>query len=285
MHETVAQLEAAVERWHQQGWPAPLVHVVSGSGLAVDLPGEVLHRTTLDDAVPFAVHGIVGHPLEVQILRLASGRAVVYQKGRVHSYQGFDAHQTVFMVRLTALLGCRRLFMTNAAGALDPALRPGDLVFLRDHLNLMGLNPLRGELPAAWGPQFPDMGGAYDPGLREVARRAARRLRLRAGEGVYAGVAGPSYETPAEVRMMRTLGADVVGMSTVLEVIAARHMGVACLCLSLVSNLAAGVGGDGPLDHQEVLEAGREASRGVQRLLAALLESVDGDDAERAVDE
>ncbi|MEE8138971.1 MAG: purine-nucleoside phosphorylase, partial [Thermoanaerobaculia bacterium] len=181
------------------------------------------------------------------------------------------AHQTVFFVRLAALLGIHTRVMTNAAGGLDPQLNPGDLALVSEHLNLIGLNPLQGELPPEWGPRFPDMGEAYDRELRELARTVGRRLGLELREGVYAGLAGPSYETQAEVRMLRGTGAQLVGMSTVLEVIAARHMDVRCLCLSLVTNLAAGVG-EGPTNHEEVLEAGRAAADKLRRLLRALLE-------------
>jgi len=166
---------------------------------------------------------------------------------------------------LAALLGAEVLIMTNAAGGLDPQCHPGQLTVVRDHINLSGRNPLRGEPPAGWGPRFPDMTNAYDPGLRGQLLDT-----IELGEGVYAGLAGPSYETPAEIRMLRTIGADLVGMSTVLEVIAARHMGMRCAVLSLITNLAAGVS-DEPLDHEEVLEFGRAAANDVQRLLKRVL--------------
>ncbi len=160
--------------------------------------------------------------------------------------------------------------MTNAAGGLDAQQQPGDLVLIRDHINLIGLNPLRGELPIEWGPRFPDMLDAYDAELRKLAVETGKELGMDLAEGVYAGVAGPSYETPAEVRMIQTVGADLVGMSTVLEVIAARQMGVRCLCISLVANLGIGVAAE-PLDHQEVLEMSQASSDRVQRLLNSLL--------------
>jgi purine-nucleoside phosphorylase len=162
------------------------------------------------------------------------------------------------------------LLLTNAAGAVTSRLTAGDLVLVADHLNLTGLNPLRGEPPAEWGPRFPDLTNAYDSGLRALLERHAAALGIDLREGVYAGLAGPSYETPAEVRMLRALGADVVGMSTVLEVIAARHMGVRCACISLAANLGAGMLPE-PLDHQEVLAAGRAAAARLQRLFTAVL--------------
>ncbi len=159
--------------------------------------------------------------------------------------------------------------VTNASGGLAPELAPGDLCALRDHINLTGLNPLLGAPPAAWGPRFVDLIDAYDPALRRLARTTAGELGLELAEGVYAGLLGPSYETPAEIGMLHALGADLVGMSTVLEVIAARQMGLRCLGLSLVANLAAGAAG--PLDHEEVLATAREAAGHLGRLLAALL--------------
>jgi purine-nucleoside phosphorylase len=244
--------------------------MVSGSGLAVDLGEPLFDAVPLADWLPFPVHEVVGHPHSLELLRTRSDRTVLYQRGRLHSYQGYDANETVFAVRLAALLGARALVMTNAAGGLHPHQAPGDLVLIRDQINLSGLNPLRGEPPESWGPRFPDMVGAHDDGLRALAHRLAAEVGLELGEGVYAAVAGPSYETPAEIEMLRRIGADLVGMSTVLEVIAARHMGVRCLCLSLVSNLAAGVG-EGELHHDEVIEAGRLAAGGVRRLLRSIL--------------
>jgi purine-nucleoside phosphorylase len=268
--DDAGRLEEGVRRYERLGWPRPDVVLVSGSGLAVDL-GEPEHGPVeLQELIPFDIHAVVGHPLQVELFTTSAGHRVLYQRGRLHSYQGYSAAETVFPVRLARLLGARTLVMTNAAGGVDPRLAPGDLVLIEDHVNLTGLNPLRGQLPEAWGPRFPDMVTAYDPELRALARQTAEALSIPLTTGVYAGVAGPSYETPAEVRMLRTLGGHVTGMSTVLEIIAARHMGMRCLTVSLVSNAAAGVTGE-PLDHDEVLAAGAAAATNVQRLLAALL--------------
>lgn len=268
--DLLTPLKSAAERYAALGWERPQVAVVSGSGLAVDL-GERAHGpVALEYFLPFECHAVAGHPHEVEVLRLGDGRHALYFRGRLHSYQGYDGYQTVFPVRFAALLGVKVLILTNATGGLQPDHRPGDLVLIRDHINLTGLNPLRGQLPEEWGPRFPDMGRAYDPGLREIARRHAAELGIPLSEGVYAGVAGPSYETPAEVRMLRALGGDVTGMSTVLEVLAARHMGLRCLCLSMVSNPAAGLS-DAPVDHADVLAAGRRAAGDVGRLLGAVL--------------
>jgi purine-nucleoside phosphorylase len=160
--------------------------------------------------------------------------------------------------------------MTNAAGGVRPEWPAGTLAAVTDQLNLTGRNPLFGEPPAEWGPRFPDMLDAYDPALRALALEHATRLGIDLRAGVYAGLPGPSYETPAEVRMLRALGADLVGMSTVLEVIAARHLGLRCLVLSLVANPGAGVT-PAPLTHEEVLDAGRAAAQRVRALLGAIL--------------
>jgi purine-nucleoside phosphorylase len=262
--------KSAVERFDLLGWPRPEVAIVSGSGLAVDLGERTNGPVQLEFLLPFGTHAVEGHPHAVEMFEPVPGRPVLYFKGRLHSYQGYDAHQTVFPVRLAALLGAKALVMTNATGGLQPHHRPGDLVLIRDHVNLTGLNPLRGQLPLEWGPRFPDMGAAYDPRLRELTRKIAGELGIPLTDGVYAGVAGPSYETPAEVRMLRMLGGDVTGMSTVLEIIAAHHMGVRCLCVSMVSNPAAGLS-EVPVTHQEVLAAGQAAAGNLQALLGAVL--------------
>ena len=187
----------------------------------------------------------------------------------MHAYQGYTPAQVVYLVRLGALLGARSLVVTNAAGSLRADLPPGSIAAISDHINLTGLNPLRGRLPAAWGPQFPDLADAYDPGLRRRFAELGEQAGVPVGEGVYAGLLGPSFETPAEIRAYRTLGADLVGMSTVLEVIAARHMGLRALGFSLVTNMGVGLV-DEAVDHQDVLRIGGRASGGVARLISDL---------------
>jgi len=268
----IEQHKSAVERFDLLGWPRPEVALVSGSGLAIDL-GERTHGPIqLEFLLPFESHAIEGHPHVVEMFEPFPGRPVLYFKGRLHSYQGYSAHETVFPVRLAALLGAKALVMTNATGGLQTYHRPGDLVLIKDHLNLTGLNPLRGQLPPEWGPRFPDMGAAYDPRLRELTLRVAGELGIPLTEGIYAGMAGPSYETPAEVRMLQLLGGDVTGMSTVLEIIAAHHMGVRCLCVSMVSNPGAGLS-DVPVTHEDVLAAAQAASVNLKALLGAVLKA------------
>jgi purine-nucleoside phosphorylase len=270
LEELIERHKSAVERFDLLGWPRPEVVLVSGSGLAVE-PGERSHGPLqLEFLLPFPAHAVDGHPHAVEMFQPRPDRPVLYYKGRLHSYQGYSAQDTVFPIRLAALLGAKVLVMTNATGGLQPHHRPGDLVLIGDHINLLGLNPLRGQLPPEWGPRFPDMTNAYDARLRALALRIAGELSIPLTEGVYVGVAGPSYETPAEVRMLRMLGGDITGMSTVLEVIAARQMGMRCLCISMVSNPAAGLS-DSPVTHEEVLAAGQLAAAKLQALLGAVL--------------
>jgi purine-nucleoside phosphorylase len=270
--ELQERLKTAVEAWDALDWPRPRVAVVSGSGLAVDLGAARRGPIDLSYFLPFAAHPLEGHPHQVEVLEPRPGRRVAYFRGRLHAYQGYSAHEAVFPVRLAAQLGARVLVLTNASGSLRAGERAGELVLVRDHLNLTGENPLRGQLPPEWGPRFPDLGAAYDPRLRSLAHRLAGEQGLTLREGVYAGLLGPSYETPAEVRMLRSLGADLAGMSTVLEVIAARQMGLACLCVTLVANPAAGLA-DGPLSHEEVLAAAAGGAARLRRLLLGLLAS------------
>jgi purine-nucleoside phosphorylase len=186
---------------------------------------------------------------------------VLAMQGRVHAYEGHDLQTVVLPVRALVGAGCQVVLLTNAAGGVGEGLAAGDLVLIRDHLNLVGGSPLRGENDPALGPRFPDMTAVYDPRLRRLAEQVAARLSLRLPSGVYACSLGPQYETPAEVRMLRTLGADLVGMSTVPEAIAARHMGARVLGISCVTNLAAGISAQ-PLSHDEVTETA-ERVRGV----------------------
>lgn len=264
------ELEKAVIRWRELGRPAPDVALVAGSGLAVDLGTPVAGPEPLAAWLPFPVHSVPGHRHEIELLELPTGRRILYFRGRIHGYQGYTPGEVVFPVRFAALLGAKTLVMTNAAGGVRPEWSAGTLAAVSDQLNLTGANPLFGETPAAWGARFPDMADAFDPGYRALAKRLALAAGFDLAEGVYAGLNGPSYETPAEVRMLRTLGADLVGMSTVHEIIAARHIGMKCLVLSLVANPGAGVT-DAPLHHDEVLAAGRAAATRVRALLSALL--------------
>lgn len=268
-------LEQSVVRWAQRGLASPDVVIVSGSGLSVDIEGEVLHQGELGELTPFPAGGIVGHPLSWELIRSGSGAVVLYYRGRLHAYQGYTTGQVVYAVRLAGLLGAHTLLISNAAGGIRSGLEPGDLACIDDHVNLTGRNPLVGALPPAWGPQFPSMCDAYSEELRALAERLAGELDVSLTPGVYAGLLGPSYETPAEIRYLRAIGADLVGMSTVLEVIAAVHLGMRVLGVSLVTNTAAGLvseaGVPAQLDHEDVLDVSARAGERFRRLLEALL--------------
>ena len=195
-------------------------------------------------------------------------------QGRFHSYEGHDLEAVTFPVRVMKALGVKTLVLTAATGGINPDFKPGDLVCLADHLNLIGSNPLRGPNDDRLGLRFPDMTRAYSAELRTIAAEEAAKLGMILREGVYACLPGPSYETPAEIRMLRALGADVVGMSTVPEAIVARHAGLDLLAFALVTNAAAGVTG-ATITHEEVLEAGREAGERLGDLIAGVVSRIE----------
>jgi len=245
----------------------PRVAVVLGSGLGF-LADEVADavRVPYRDIPGFPEPGVAGHKGELVAGRL-EGVPLIAQSGRFHLYEGHSAEVAARPVRVFAALGVRTVILTNAAGGLRSTFRPGTLMLIADHLNLMGRNPLVG--PVVDGDErFPDMSGPYDADLRRLARDAALAHQVPLEEGVYGALLGPSYETPAEIRMLHRLGADAVGMSTVPEVIAARARGLACLGFSTITNKAAGMGP--PLSHAEVLVVGRE----VAGQLAAVIRGV-----------
>jgi purine-nucleoside phosphorylase len=252
----------------------PRAGVVLGSGLGIfaeRLENPVVIR--YQEIPEFPVSQVAGHAGRMVVGELAapSGRIpVAAMQGRVHAYEGWAADEVAFGVRVLGRLGAGSIWITNAAGGVNPDLAPGDVVRITDHLNLTGLNPLTGPNDDAFGPRFPDMSQAYDPGLARILDEEAARLGLVLKAGVYAGVAGPSYETPAEVRMLRTLGADLVGMSTVHEVVVARHMGLSVAALSLVANRAAGLSG-APLSHGEVQRVAAQRGERLAELLAAAI--------------
>jgi purine-nucleoside phosphorylase len=199
-----------------------------------------------------------------------SGKEVMLCQGRFHAYEGYSLRQVTFPVRVMASLGVKTLIVTNAAGGLNPLFKAGDLMLICDHINLMGDNPLAGENIDAWGPRFPDLSQVYDRRLREKTEAVARRLGIGLRQGVYVAVKGPSLETPAETRFLRQIGADAVGMSTVPEVLAARHMGVRCLGISCITNMAAGVIKK-KLDHLEVLEVGEKSRAALLEVLGEVI--------------
>jgi purine-nucleoside phosphorylase len=248
----------------------PVVGVVLGSGLGAF--GEQLEACVPYAEIPgMPSSGVPGHAGQ---LRLGSVRGVPVAclSGRCHLYEGHDPRAVCHGVRLLSALGCRAVLLTNAAGGIAPGLSPGDRMLVTDHLNLTGKSPLAGPDGLALGPRFIDMSnagaGPYDPHLCALARRAASETGAVLSEGVYAGVLGPSYETPAEIRMLRALGADAVGMSTVLEVIALRQLEVKVGAICCITNLAAGIA-KAPLDHREVEQTARRTSGPFVELMSA----------------
>ncbi len=246
-----ARLEDSVFAIRKRVENAPRVGLVLGSGLGDFADSiEKLVKIPYRDLPHMAAPEVVGHAGNFCFGEV-KGTPVVCMQGRVHLYEGHPVDRVVHGVRTMARLGASRVLLTNAAGGLEPAWAAGDLMVVSDHLNLTGASPLVGPEDESIGPRFPDMTEAYDPALRAWLHAAGHAAGIALREGVYAALLGPQYETPAEVRMIRGLGAQAVGMSTVHEVIALRHMGVRVAALSCITNLAAGIGGR-PLDHAEV---------------------------------
>ena len=248
----------------------PRIGLVLGSGLgslADDLAEAV--RIPYAQIPSFPLSTAIGHA--GQLVTGKSGDVpVAVMQGRVHVYEGYSAVEVAFPTRVLGRMGIGALILTNAAGGINLEYGQGALVILRDHINLQGQNPLAGANDERFGPRFPDMTYTYAKRYREIALEEAKKLSIPPREGVYAALLGPSYETPAEIRYLRTIGADLVGMSTVPEAIAARHMGINVLAISCVTNMAAGIL-DRPLDHEEVLEVGRRVTGQFVALLRAVL--------------
>jgi purine-nucleoside phosphorylase len=259
--------------------------VVLGSGLGAfvdSLGGEVV-RVPFADVPGFPRTTVDGHAGNL-VFAKHSGYPIVVMQGRVHYYEVGSITEATLPIRALGLLGIQGLLLTNSAGAINKAFQVGDLMLIEDQLNMMGANPLIGhEDPRFGGTRFPDMTGAYDPALSAALVGAASALGFRLQRGVYCGLSGPAYETPAEIRMLRTCGADAVGMSTVPEVIVARHMGIRCAGVSCLSNLAAGLSAQ-PLSHEEVKETGALVSarfvgllhEGLARMLPLLKREASG---------
>jgi len=265
--EAAGKAAAAISQ--RAGSRHPTIGIVLGSGL-----GGLTRQ--IDDAVripfvdipDFPQATVAGHEGAVIVGNLG-GREIVALSGRFHVYEGYPAALAAFPVRVIHALGARELFVSNAAGGISPKLAVGDLMMISDHLNLMGTNPLVGELQEG-EIRFPDMTDAYDPGLRRILRTTAERLGITLREGVYAGLLGPSYETPSEVKMLRMLGDDVVGMATVREVIVARARRMRVAGISCITNAAAGVTG-AALSHAEVLETTNRVSAAFESLVTEFL--------------
>jgi purine-nucleoside phosphorylase len=263
------QVETAAERIRLTSNVFPATAVVLGSGLggfASSLDGAT--SIPYSDIPNWPVSNVVGHEGRL-VIGAAAGRPIAALSGRAHFYEGHDLRTVTFGTRVLGMLGVKTLILTNAAGGVNSGFAPGDLMVIDDHINLLGSSPLTGPNDARFGVRFPDLTHVYSPRLRRLADEAAAAQGLTLRHGVYAACHGPSYETPAEVRYLRTIGADAVGMSTVPEAIVARHMGVDVLGISCITNFAAGVRPQ-PLNHDEVLETAKR----VRETFIALLNGV-----------
>jgi purine-nucleoside phosphorylase len=250
---------------------APDVAIVLGSGLG-EFTASLRESTTIPyaDIPNWPLSAVIGHAGTLVVGRLGS-RRVAALSGRAHYYEGHSLQTAAFATRVVRRLGVRTLILTNAAGGINLAFKPGTLMVIDDHINLMGSSPLFGPNDERFGPRFPDMTEAYSKRLRRIADEAAASRNIEVAHGIYAAMHGPSYETPAEIRFLRTIGADAVGMSTVPETIAARHMGLEVLGISCITNPAAGVL-PAPLVHDEVMEVARRVRGQFSALLEAIIE-------------
>src|SRR5262249_29237087 len=265
------QVTAAADALRARVGEFPSVAIVLGSGLG-DFADSLGDSTSIQyrELPNWPLPQVAGHQGRLAV-GTAKGRRVAALAGRIHLYEGYDGKTVTFATRVLGLLGVKILILTNAAGGVNKALSAGALMSIDDHINLMGHNPLTGQNDDRFGPRFPDMSDVYSSRLRGIAVEVARASNIALTHGVYAAMLGPSYETPAEIRFLRSIGADAVGMSTVPEAIVARHMGIEVLGISCITNMAAGVL-PAPLDHSEVMETARR----VRGQFISLLEGIIG---------
>ena len=280
-----AEIRAAAEFISQKTTLHPLVGLILGSGLA-SLAAEVAESVAIPytDIPHFASATVEGHPGELVLGRL-QGCPVLMMSGRVHYYEGYSMAQVTFPIRVMWAMGVKYLIVTNAAGALNPSFRPGDLMLITDHIglvNMVGLNPLRGPNDPEIGPRFPDMSQAYDPELRRLALQTAAELGITLHQGVYIMLSGPSFETPADLRFLRLIGADAVGMSTVPEVTIAHHAGIRVLGISGISNAAVMEPGAATLSHEEVLATGKTIVARLSPLIKGIVRYLEQNSRESA---
>jgi purine-nucleoside phosphorylase len=270
MDSTFDQIQEAVNFIKSKSSFDPEVGVILGSGLG-DFADTLEDKTVIPyGEIPhFKKVSVKGHAGRFVLGRIGK-KPVAVMQGRYHYYEGHHIKEVVFPVRVLCRLGIEKILLTNAAGGINPMLVAGDLMIIRDHLNLMGVNPLMGPNDDRLGTRFPDMSHVYEPEMVEIIAKEMASMGLGVKKGVYAALTGPSYETPAEIKMLATLGADAVGMSTVPEAITARHMGVKVAGISCVSNLAAGIS-KAPLSHQEVTETGERVKGHFIKLLTAVI--------------
>lgn len=266
------QTEAAHFIDQKMAGKRPEIGLILGSGLGV-LADEIENAVTISyDEIPnFPKSTVEGHKGQLVIGTL-EGKTVMAMQGRFHFYEGYSMQQVTFPVRVMKDLGINHLLVTNAAGGINESFQPGDLMIITDHINMMGTNPLIGKNDEKMGPRFPDMSQAYNRELIQHAEKVAQSLSLEIKKGVYVGNTGPVYETGAEIRMLRTLGGDAVGMSTVPEVIVANHSGMSVLGISCISNMAAGIL-DQPLTHDEVIETTQKVKKDFLSFVKAIIAS------------
>jgi purine-nucleoside phosphorylase len=276
MDDQYTQAETAAQQILKRTPLRPTIGLVLGSGL-----GSFADSLTDSTRIPFSEipafprSTAIGHAGQMVIGNTGVVPVAVMQ-GRVHLYEGYSPQQVAFPMRVFGRMGIRAVILTNAAGGINLIYQQGALVLIRDHINLQGSNPLTGPNDDRFGARFPDMTHAYAKEYRSMAREEAAKLGMTLHEGVYAALLGPSYETPAEINYLRTIGADLVGMSTAFEVIAARHMQIKVLAISCVTNMAAGIV-DQPLSHQEVMETGERVKTSFEALLRAVLPRIQSD--------
>lgn len=273
MESMLRKTEQAAQVIREKITEEPKIGLVLGSGLGI-LAEEIEGPETVDyGEIPhFPVSTVEGHAGRLVVGRLES-QPVVTMQGRFHYYEGYGMQEVTFPIRVMKALGVETLIVTNAAGGIHTDFEAGDLMLIQDHLNLMFTNPLMGPNHSEWGVRFPDMSEAYDPQYRQLAKEVAKAQGIHLREGIYAGLTGPSYETPAEIRMLRRMGADAVGMSTVPEVIVARHGGMRVIGISCISNLAAGILPQ-PLSHEEVMETAERVKPRFIRLVKGLIQEI-----------
>jgi len=280
MNDQFTLAETAAQSVLQRTSLRPQIGLVLGSGLGG-------FADSLSDAtrIPFAEipafprSTAIGHAGQM-VIGKAGDVPVAAMQGRAHLYEGYSAQEVAFPIRVFGRMGIRAVILTNAAGGINLTYKQGALVVISDHINLQGTNPLAGPNDDRFGVRFPDMTHAYERSYRELAREEAGKLGMNLHEGVYVALLGPSYETPAEIRYLRTIGADLVGMSTAFEVIAARHVGIKVLAISCVTNMAAGIL-DKPLSHQEVMETGERVKTSFEALLRAVLPRIQNDTSQK----
>ncbi len=251
----------------------PDIALILGSGLGV-LAEEISDKKILkyEDIPNFPVSTVEGHAGQFVFGNL-EGKKVVAMQGRFHFYEGYSMQEIALPIRVMFKMGARKLIVTNAAGGINRNFKPGNFMIIQDHINLMGDNPLKGENIKEFGPRFPDMSEVYNKSLRELAENVALENKINTVKGVYCGLSGPSYETPAEIRYLRNSGGDAVGMSTVPETITANHMGMDILGISCITNMAAGVLPK-PLDHKEVMEIAEKVKPKFSKLIRGILKKM-----------